>query len=88
MRTGVIVMRMGAIDVCTGVMVKRTYAIGMYSSAISVGGASTAGTEPPMLLQVGDKVAYRKEMTRVVGAIAAMEGDLVINVTGTVQIFV
>ena len=35
-----------------------------------------------MPLQVGDKVAYRKEMTRVVGTIAAMEGDLVINVTG------
>ena len=89
MRTGVIVMRMGAIDVCTGVIdgclgviVKHTYAIRMYSPAIAVGGASTAGTEPLMLLQVGDKVAYRKEMTRVVGTIAAMEGDLVINVTG------
>jgi hypothetical protein len=88
MRTGVIVMRMGVIDGCLGVIVKHTYAIRMYSPAIAVGGASTAGTEPPMPLQVGDKVAYRKEMTRVVGTIAAMEADLVINVTGTVQIFV
>lgn len=32
--------------------------------------------EQPMLLQVGYKAAYRKEMTWVVGTIAAMEGDL------------
>jgi hypothetical protein len=63
---GVIIKHKGVIDGCTGVIVKRTYAIGMYSSAIAVGGASTAGTEPPMLLQVGDKVAYRKGMTWVV----------------------
>ena len=64
--TRVIVKHSSAIDMCTGVMVKRTYAIGIYSPAIAVGGASTAGTEPPMLLQVGDKVAYRKGMTWVV----------------------
>ena len=66
MRTGVIDMCTRVIDVCTGVIVKHTPVIGMYSSAIAVGGASTAGTEPPMLLQVGDKVAYRKGMTWVV----------------------
>ena len=44
------------------------------ATAIAALGASTAGTEPPMLLQMGDKVAYRKEMTWVVGTIAAMEG--------------
>ena len=32
-------------------------------------------TEQPMLLQVGYKVAYRKEMSWVVATIAAMEGD-------------
>ncbi len=66
MCTGVIVKHKGVIDGCTGVIVKRTYAIRMYSPAIAVGGVSTAGTEPLMLLQVGDKVAYRKEMTWVV----------------------
>jgi hypothetical protein len=79
---GVIVKHTPVIDGCMGAIVKRTYGIRMYSPAIAVGGASTAGTEPPMPLQVGDKVAYRKEMTRVVGTIAAMEADLVINVTG------
>jgi hypothetical protein len=63
---GVIVKHTPVIDVCMGVIVKHTPVIGMYSSAIAVGGASTAGTEPPMLLQVGDKVAYRKGMTWVV----------------------
>jgi hypothetical protein len=33
-------------------------------------------TKQPMLLQVGYKAAYRREMTWVVGTIAAMEGDL------------